>query len=278
MENNSILLQYKNAVDTSSIFSKTDVQGVINYVNERFCNITGYSESEIIGQKHSILRHPDMPAKVFETMWQTITKGDVWQGVVKNRKKDGTSYYVNSTIYPIKDENGEILEYISIRQDITEVIKNKKLLAFYSTDQLTQLPNRQKLLEKLNANPNNLMSIIVDIKNMTLINELYGEEIGDEIILKVSQMLKEYILDDNVTLYKLPADQYLILVENENLFNKYLSLVEFTFLTEGNFIVNNILISFTIGVAYGSELLSQTSFALKEAKKNIGDFLSVIIL
>ncbi len=268
MDNDSLLHQYKNAVDTSSIFSKADVGGLITYVNKLFCDITGYDESELLGKNHSILRHPDMPAKVFESMWKTISSGNIWQGVVKNKKKDGTSYYVNSTIYPIKDEDGKILEYISIRQDITEVIKNKKLLAFYSTDQVTQLPNRQKLLEKLNSNSSQLMSIILDIKDMSLLNELYGEETGDEILYKISLLLKEYIANDNVTLYKLPVDQYLILVEDKNLFDKYKSLIEFTFLSEDNFIVNDIVINFTIGVAYGAEeLLSQTSLALKEAKK-----------
>ncbi|MDD2357334.1 MAG: EAL domain-containing protein [Thiovulaceae bacterium] len=268
MDNDSLLYQYKDAVDASSIFSKTGVDGRITYVNERFCKITGYSKNELLGRNHSILRHPDMPAKVFESMWKTISSGNIWQGVIKNKKKDGTSYYVNSTIYPIKDEEGKILEYISIRQDITEVIKNKKLLAFYSTDQVTLLPNRQKLLEKLNNNSTELMSIILDIKDMSLINELYGEEIGDEILYKVSLLLKEYIANDNVTLYKLPVDQYLILVEDKNLFEKYRSLIEFTFLSEDNFIVNDIVINFTIGIAYGlQELLSQTSLALKEAKK-----------
>ena len=268
MNDDSILHQYKDAVDISSIFSKTDTNGIITYVNKRFCDISGYTKDELLGRNHSILRHPNMPSKLFETMWNTITHGDVWQGVVKNRKKDGSSYYVNSTIYPIKDKHGKILEYISIRQDITEIVTNKQRLESYLKDQITQLPNRQKLLDKLNDNCDELMSIILDINNMSLLNELYGEEVGDKILYEVSLLLKEYIVNDDATLYKLPADQYLILVEDKNLFRKYRSLVEFTFLSEDNFIVNDIIINFTIGVAYGSkELLSHTSLALKEAKK-----------
>jgi predicted signal transduction protein with EAL and GGDEF domain len=148
------------------------------------------------------------------------------------------------------------------------VIKTKELLESYLQDQITQLPNRQKLLEKLTENSNELMSIILDIKDMALLNELYGEEIGDRILHEVSLVLQRYIANDDATLYKLLADQYLILVEDENLFRKYRSLIEFTFLAEDNFIVNDIIINFTIGVAYGSqELLSHTSLALKEAKK-----------
>ncbi len=87
MDNDSLLHQYKNAVDTSSIFSKADVGGLITYVNKLFCDITGYDESELLGKNHSILRHPDMPAKVFESMWKTISSGNIWQGVVINKKK-----------------------------------------------------------------------------------------------------------------------------------------------------------------------------------------------
>ena len=268
MKIDSILHQYKDAVDVSSIFSKTDTKGNITYVNKRFCDISGYAKDELLGQNHSILRHPDMPSKLFESIWETITQGNIWQGVIKNRKKDGSSYYVNSTICPIKDEYGTILEYISIRQDITEIVKNKQLLELYSKDPITKLPNRQKLLEKLNENTHDLMSIIFDINNMSLLNELYGEEIGDTILYEVSLLLQRYIVNDGATLYKLPADQYLILVEDNNLFSKYKSLIEFTFLAEDNFIVNDIIINFTIGVAYGSqELLNHTSLALKEAKK-----------
>ncbi|MBU1658134.1 EAL domain-containing protein [bacterium] len=268
MNSELLLSQYKSAVDASSIFSKTDANGVITYVNDLFCKISGYAKEELIGRSHSILRHPDMPNSLYKSLWETISAGKMWQNVIKNRKKDGSSYYVNSIIYPIKDDDGKILEYISIRQDITEIIQNKKLLDLYSKDPLTNLPNRHKLLEKLKSNTKELMSIVLDIKDISLINELYGENIGDTILAKIALKLKDYITNEGVALYKLHSDQYLILVEDKTLFSKYESLIEFTFLAEDNFIIDDIIVGFNIGVAYGSqELLIKSSLALKEAKK-----------
>ena len=274
MNNELILTQYKDAVDKSSIFSKTDANGYITYANDKFCETSGYKREELIGHTHAIIKHPDMPSSLFRDMWSDISDEKVWTGVIKNRKKDGSSYYVNSTIYPIRNDKGEIVEYISIRQDITEVIRNKRLLEIYTTDQITNLPNRQKLSEKLLSSSNERMAILLDIKNFSVINELYGEKIGNNVLKEVATNIKSYINTTDATLYKINADQYLLLVENSNLFDRYLSLVEFTFLEEENFIVDDINIDFNIGIAYGSEdLLNRSSLALKEAKdKNFGYF------
>jgi len=268
MEYELILAQYKDAVDKSSIFSKTDVHGRITYVNDVFCTITGYTREELIGQTHAIIKDPSTPQSLFKELWLQISAGHVWRGMLRNKKKDGGHYYVNSTIYPIKNDDGKILEYISIRQDITDLIHSQKMLEIYSTDTLTHLPNRQKLSERLDNNEDELMSIILDIKDFALINDFYGETIANKILLEVSLQLKNYLSDESTTLYKLDADRYLILVSDKNLFEKYDSLIKFTFLSDEDFIINDIIVTFNIGVAYGSlDLLSRSSLALKEAKK-----------
>lgn len=124
-QNQELLSQYKSAVDTSSIVSKTDLKGHITYVNDSFCKISGFSRKELIGKPHNIVRHPDMPSEAFAEMWQTIRNKRPWQGVVKNRKKDGGYYIVETTVMPILDENGNIQEFISIRFDITEMVDLK---------------------------------------------------------------------------------------------------------------------------------------------------------
>jgi len=273
MEHQSILTQYKDAVDKSSIFSKTDKYGRITYVNDKFCEITGYSKEELLGNKHSIIKDPDTPDIVFKEMWKDISNGKVWNGILKNKKKDGGHYYVNSTIYPIKNDDGKILEYISIRQDITELIRSQKLLEIYSTDTITHLPNRQKLNERLKSNNQELMSIFLDIKNFSIINELYGESVGDNILLKLSLKLKSYLDNEGVILYKLCSDHYMILIEDKKLFTRYESLVEFTFLNEDSFVIDDIVICFNIAIAYGEkDLFSKSSLALKEAKKRKNRF------
>lgn len=124
-----ILNEYKEAVDISSIVSKTDVHGIITYVNEKFCEISGYLKHELIGKPHSIVRHPDMPSHIFKEMWETIQNKEPWTGKVKNKKKNGEPYYVNTVINPIVDCDGNIMEYIGIRTDVTELEVIKQQLA-----------------------------------------------------------------------------------------------------------------------------------------------------
>ena len=118
----TLLNQYKNAVDRSSIVSKTDKKGKITYANDRFCAISGYSREELIGKSHNIVRHPDMPKSIFKDMWKTILANKAWSGIIKNRTKSGGFYIVEATINPILNHRGEIEEFIAIRNDITEII------------------------------------------------------------------------------------------------------------------------------------------------------------
>jgi PAS domain S-box-containing protein len=113
--------QYQTIVDKSSIVSKTDTRGIITYVNQTFCEISGYEESELIGKPHNIVRHIDMTKEAFKEMWETIQAKQIWQGEVKNRKKDGGYYVVLSTVMPIVDSKGNIVEFMSVRHDITDI-------------------------------------------------------------------------------------------------------------------------------------------------------------
>jgi PAS domain S-box-containing protein len=115
--------QYYDALMASTIVSKTDTAGTIVDVNENFCRISGFTREELIGQPHNIVRHPDMPASTFKALWETIQAGRIWHGQVKNRTKEGGYYVVNATIVPLFDTQGRIEEYISIRQDMTDLEK-----------------------------------------------------------------------------------------------------------------------------------------------------------
>lgn len=119
--NISLLNQYKDVVDISTIVSKTDLQGKITYVNDAFTKISGYTRDELLGKSHNIVRHPDVPTDVFKDLWKTIKSKHMWQGEVKNLKKDGSYYVVQSVIMPIVDSNGNIEEFISVRHDITDI-------------------------------------------------------------------------------------------------------------------------------------------------------------
>ncbi len=121
--------------DGRSLISETDTKGNITFVNRKFVEMTGYSKKEVVGHPHNILRHPDMPKVAFEGMWNIIKDGKVWDGYVKNLRKDGKYYWVDVHIVPKKDENGAIIGYIASRKVTdpkrleTTIIQYKRLLA-----------------------------------------------------------------------------------------------------------------------------------------------------
>src|SRR5690554_5202162 len=120
---NSMLLQLNevlSAFDKSNILAVTDAEGVILEVNDKFCEISGYTREELIGRTHRLVKSKHHPPEFFEQMWKTIKAGKVWTGEIKNRRKKGGFYWVKSAIFPIFDENGAPKRFISVRTDITE--------------------------------------------------------------------------------------------------------------------------------------------------------------
>ncbi|KIM11090.1 MAG: aerotaxis receptor Aer [Sulfuricurvum sp. PC08-66] len=98
-----------------TIISETDTKGIITYANRTFCDISGYSKEELVGSPHNIIRHPDMPKAAFKEMWDAIQMGKSWHGFVKNMRKDGRYYWVESYVSPIYDDNQNIAGYIAAR-------------------------------------------------------------------------------------------------------------------------------------------------------------------
>ena len=119
---------YKKALDESSIVAITDNNGTINFANDNFCRISKYSREELIGKTHSLVNSGYHSRDFIKDMWETIASNKIWRGEIKNKAKDGTTYWVDSTIVPFVDESGKIYQYVAIRADITA----KKLLSQYS--------------------------------------------------------------------------------------------------------------------------------------------------
>lgn len=210
---------YRAAVDAAAIFSETDMQGNITYVNEQFCAISGYSVHELLGKNHRILNSSLHPPEFFAELWKTISSGKAWKGEICNIRKDGTLYWVESTIVATYDSEANVKKYVSIRFDVTEKRKLMEVLQWRADhDVLTGLPNRSLLYDRFkqsvataHRNHSSLAVCILDLDGFKLINDRYGHAIGDRLLVEVSERLKKIIRGED-TVARLGGDEFVILL------------------------------------------------------------------
>lgn len=211
-KNIALLGSYKLAIDESNIVSKSDLNGRITYVNDKFCEVTGYDVDEVLGKPHNIVRHEDTHSRVFKNLWKTIQAKKVWKGILKNRKKNGDYYWVDITILPILDDKGKIFEYMAIRHDITELVEQREMLQKVATlDSLTGFGNRYKLLKEIKALEKPSIALL-NIDSFSEINDFYGHHFGDALIKKVADTIHALIKNHSTKqLFRLQADEFAIL-------------------------------------------------------------------
>lgn len=178
--------QYISLLEENAIISKTDTEGVIKFANQRFCDISGYSEAELVGKNHRVVNSGIHPKSFFTQMWSTISSGKIWVGEICNRAKNNNLYWVSSTIVPIFDKQGKIEQYISIRHEITE----KKLLD-EQLFRLRRLESVGRMTSGIAHDFNNILTIMlghIEVANF-LAEELPAKE-GQEILDNLQEATK----------------------------------------------------------------------------------------
>lgn len=208
------LNQYIDTINKHIIISKTDLHGKITYVSQAFEKISGYKREELIGKPHSIVRHPDIPREIFRNMWKTIQKQNIWRGNIKNLRKDGSYYWVTSSISPDYDKANNHIGYISIRHDITD---KKKIEQISITDELTSLYNRRYFNESVNRelreadkNSKDLCFSMLDVDNFKLYNDTYGHHKGDIVLKSIADTMIK-VISNRGLVFRLGGEEFGVL-------------------------------------------------------------------
>jgi len=219
--------QLSSAVEqTADAIIITNPDGVIQYVNPAFESTTGYSRAEAVGNKPSIIKSDRQKPEVFKNLWETILAGNVYNEVFINRRKDGSLYYEEKTITPLKDNEGKITHFVSTGKDVTERTQIQERLQYMAQhDALTDLPNRALLFDRLKLalvrarRHGRLLAVLfIDLDRFKNINDSLGHEAGDQLLQQLSDRLSRYIRADD-TVARFGGDEFVILLDdiaNEN--------------------------------------------------------------
>ncbi|MCU4675227.1 EAL domain-containing protein [Catenovulum sp. 2E275] len=214
------MVELRHALDQHAIVAITDEKGIILSANDKFCEISKYSRDELIGHTHKIINSNYHPKSFFKDMWQTIKSGKVWHGEICNKAKDGSFYWVSSTIVPLLSASGLPERYIAIRADITDrKLAEQKAYNLAMYDDLTKLPNRNhfiKMLANLDVDKINKYKayhalLFIDLDNFKVINDTMGHPGGDALLTETALRL-ESIMQPSYHLARLGGDEFIILL------------------------------------------------------------------
>ena len=217
---NLALQKSLNIISQHIMLSKTDLDGTILEVSEALCVISGYTMDELVGQPHSIVRHPDTEPKVFQDMWDKITDGETWQGELKNRHKDGSHFWVDIIVTPDKNENGTILGYSSFWHDASH---KKRMELMSITDTLTQLYNRryfndifEKELNRAKRDNKLFAFLMMDLDFFKRYNDTYGHQAGDEVLRSTAKTMKDTFKRGGDSCYRLGGEEFGVIYSTRN--------------------------------------------------------------
>ena len=205
-----LLERYKHSVDESAIVVRMDLEGTITYVNDEFCRLSGYSLEESQGVSVFVICHSEVDENQCAEILETVRSKTIWKGNLQNGRKNGGAYYVRATVVPILDECDEIVELISIQQDITQVIEQQEQIVRQTMDATTGLYNRVKLEEDV-LRVKNFKFAIIDLDNYNTIKDYYGLDAGNRILKEIAEIFLSITTIANITVYKLAGSNYAVL-------------------------------------------------------------------
>lgn len=213
-------LKKTEIIDKYVLMFTTDIHGEFKSISTAFCNLTGYERSELIGKSSSILKSGNTSPEDYKALWDAISNGKVWSGEIQDKNKHGDLFWLETTILPIYDDNNAVNGYMSISSDIT----NKKLYQLISEhDKLTNIYNRHKLDKVLEEEllrvqryqiPFSL--IILDIDHFKLVNDTYGHQVGDSVLIELTKILRHNIRGTD-TIGRWGGEEFLIICPNTEL-------------------------------------------------------------
>jgi diguanylate cyclase (GGDEF)-like protein/PAS domain S-box-containing protein len=282
---NNKLSEYIDIIDKNVLTSTTNKDGIIVSVSQEFCDISGYTKEELLGKNHRIINHEDMPKELFTQLWATISSGKVWRGEIKNKKKNGSYYWVDGTISPVFDEKKNITGYTAIRHDITD---KKRIEDISITDELTSLYNRryfndifEKELNRAKRDEHFFALMILDVDFFKQYNDFYGHQKGDYVLASIGKKLIEICKRSSDTAFRIGGEEFAIIFtpkdkEDALRFSKLVNkeIEELKIEHKYNKASNYITASIGLYVAYGKEIeiseqiYNHTDDALYKAKES----------
>jgi len=206
---------------TADLVMITDRQGVIEYVNPAFEETTGYSRQEIIGENPRILRSGKHDQEFYQQLWNTILRGEVFNEVLINARKDGSIYYEEKTITPVKDSGGMISHYVSTGKNISERMRVQERLHYMAHhDSLTKLPNRNLFMDRLRQamararwHKRLIAVMFLDLDHFKTINDSLGHIIGDQLLVQLTQRFSSGVRAGD-TVARFGGDEFAILLDD----------------------------------------------------------------
>lgn len=271
--------EYLDIIDKNVLLTKTDKEGKITYASNAFCRISGFNMSELIGKDHNVMRHPDMPKKIFKDMWGTIEAGKSWEGEIKNRKKCGEPFWLKTTISPLM-EGSRHVGYVSIRTNLTDKMLAQKLIV---TDALTGVYNRLKIDEMLESEidratryQTSFALIFMDLDRFTKVNDQEGHMVGDKVLIQFALVVKQKIRSIDV-FSRWSGPEFALLLPNTEIEGAKILADRLREATENEMFEDRLKLTASFGVSANMEgddkntLVRRVEMLLRTAKENGGN-------